>query len=645
MGSTSSGSNGGDGGDVTLSAATNVSITSAITANGGTGNSTFGFSRSGGAAGNISITGPTGIRLTANLTANGGSGINGGSAGADGAYTINDGAATVTTGGGVNDGQTGGTIDGGTFTKSGNGIFNLGSANIYNGSTTISAGVLLLNNATAIPGGIGSSGGTANININGGVIGLGVGNFSRGLGTGATQVQFTGSGGFAAYNADRTVNLGGSGTPTGVTWASGSFVPSGQTLILGASSATNMVDFQNPINLNAATRTVQVDNGSASIDGKISGIISTSTGTAGLTKTGTGTLALSATNTYNGTTTVSAGVIDLQNASGLGNTTGTTTVTAGAAIQIDGSGLSIAEPINTLNSDGISAGGALRNLANNNTWSGAITLGSASRINSDAGALTITGGITGATQSLTIGGAGNITFTTAAIGTTTGSLTKDGAGTLSLNFANTYTGSTTITAGILQLGVANAIKTGSTSGARSGIILNGGTFSSGSGAGFSDGVLGTPMGTLALTDNSIITLGTGNHSLYFDVSSGASWTPGKTLTITGWLVTGGATGTAGKIFIGTTSGTLTAGQLSQITFTGYSCPAIQLPSGEIVPGSAPSIGTQPTDQTACSTPGTASFAVIATGAVSYQWRLNGSNLIDGLQLNGSTVSRCYFCGT
>ena len=39
------------------------------------------------------------------------------------------------------------------------------------------------------------------------------------------------------------------------------------------------------------------------------------------------------------------------------------------------------------------AGGALRNLANDNTWSGAITLAGTTRINSDAGTLTLSSGI------------------------------------------------------------------------------------------------------------------------------------------------------------------------------------------------------------------------------------------------------------
>src|SRR5207248_10738416 len=84
-----------------------------------------------------------------------------------------------------------------------------------------------------------------------------------------------------------------------------------------------------------------------------------------------------------------------------------------------------------------------------NSFAGDITLGSASRINSDAGTLTLSGAVGGAGLNLTVGGAGNTTLS-GIIGTTTGSLTKDGAGTLTLSGANTYSGGTTVSAGILS---------------------------------------------------------------------------------------------------------------------------------------------------------------------------------------------------
>ena len=171
----------------------------------------------------------------------------------------------------------------------------------------------------------------------------------------------------------------------------------------------------------------------------VSGVISGS-GTF-LTKDGSGTLTLSGANTYTSLTQVSAGIVDVQNNAGLGTTAGATTVTSGAAIQIDGSGLTIAEPISTLVGTGVGGGGALRNLANNNTWSGAITLdtSTASRINSDAGTLTLSGGVTiGGATTLTIGGSGNTTVSGVISGTGL-ALTKDGSGTLTLSGTNTYT--------------------------------------------------------------------------------------------------------------------------------------------------------------------------------------------------------------
>src|SRR5437667_69851 len=187
-------------------------------------------------------------------------------------------------------------------------------------------------------------------------------------------------------------------------------------------------------------------------------------GASPLTKTGTGTLMLSGANTYSGATTVSAGVLDVQNNTALGATAGATTVAGGAALQLEGSGLVVAEPV-TLNGTGIAGGGALRQVANTNTWSGAITLGSAARVNADAGTLTVSGGITNGGFLLTVGGAGNTTVSTTVI-SGTGGLTKDGTGTVTLSANNTYTGTTTVSAGTLLVNGSQS---------SSAVSLNGGT--------------------------------------------------------------------------------------------------------------------------------------------------------------------------
>ena len=206
---------------------------------------------------------------------------------------------------------------GGTSTSSqlilGNtGTTTLSGVNTYGGATTVSAGTLRLANVNALPGGIGSAGGTSNLTVSGGaVIELAADSFFRGTGITATNVNLSGAGGggFSAYGANRIVNLGGA---TGqVTWASSSFIGTGSPLVLGSASANAQIDFQNPIALGSAVRTIQVnDNPNSTADqALISGAITSSTAGNGLVKTGAGTLILGTTNTFTGATTISNGVL------------------------------------------------------------------------------------------------------------------------------------------------------------------------------------------------------------------------------------------------------------------------------------------------------------------------------------------------
>jgi autotransporter-associated beta strand protein len=236
-------------------------------------------------------------------------------------------------------------------------------------------------------------------------------------------------------------------------------------------------------------------------------------GAATLSKSGTATLTIATANSFSGATTVFGGVVDAQNSTALGG--GATTVNSGAAVQVDGSGLSIGEAI-TLNGTGIASGGALRNLANANTVSGAITLASNSRINSDAGTLSLTGGSIGGATNLTVGGSGNVTIGDTI--STTGTLTKDGSGTLTLTANNSYTGNTTVSAGVLSIASSGLVPTGTT------IVLNGGDLFGSASFAFPNNIgIGPTSGSTA---------GTG----LIDVASG------QTLEVDGIVATAGNSG-------------------------------------------------------------------------------------------------------
>jgi len=182
------------------------------------------------------------------------------------------------------------------------------------------------------------------------------------------------------------------------------------------------------------------------------------TGAGGLTINGSGTgiTILSGSNTgFTGATNVATGTLRLGSANALGTAGGATTVSSGAVLDLGGFG--IADPISIVGS-GIGGTGAL--------------------VNSGSGLSRVTGAVT-LTGPTTIGGAGQMTFATAAIGESGGSghlLIKTGTGVTTISgLAGTRTGATRIDAGVLRLfGAANVNPLGTGAGA---IILNGGSLS------------------------------------------------------------------------------------------------------------------------------------------------------------------------
>ena len=170
--------------------------------------------------------------------------------------------------------------------------------------------------------------------------------------------------------------------------------------------------------------------GTLTVDGPISGAFN-------IDKFGLGTVVLAGNNTYSGLTTVTQGTLVAAHSSALGSAANGTSVSSGATLALQGD-ISIAEPL-VLNGTGVVestvAKGALRNLSGNNTVTGAITLNSDSRINSDAGTLTIDVGtgnaITGVNKNIAFGGAGNITVVDA-ISLGSGTQSIDSTGTVTL---------------------------------------------------------------------------------------------------------------------------------------------------------------------------------------------------------------------
>ena len=255
---------------------------------------------------------------------------------------------------------------------------------------------------------------------------------------------------------------------------------------------------------------------------------------------------LTAANTYTGLTTVnSAARLEVQNAGALGGTISGTTVSNGGALSLYQAtdGITIADEALNLSGVGVSgANGALRNTGGNNAWNGAITLGADTRINADtsgsSGSLTIGGNISGGSNVLFMGAqgaegktggninvSGVISGSGGAYNSTTTSIYKDGAGTLTLSGANNYSGATAVNAGLLKVVSGGSISSSSTT------VNNGGTLD-----------VGGTAGNVQVNNGGLLK-GSGSVGA-FTLASGGTLTPGNspgTLTAASAIILGGST--------------------------------------------------------------------------------------------------------
>ena len=282
--------------------------------------------------------------------------------------------------------------------------------NTYSGTTYLTGGILRLGTlptvgtvsatpGAALPGGILASAsgvaGAGNLDFQGGVLGISS-SFTRILGTGLGQVQFTGSGGFAAYVADATVNFGGTLVPTSVVWGANGFVPDSSELVLSSADATNTITIANPINLGGFARTVNVADGAAAVDAIFSGGLSGNGGS--IRKTGSGTLRLTGgSGTQTGGAVLGQGTLSTSaNALGTGplgiGNTDLTTANDALVLELRGGTFNSSITVGNKNSAGITTISA----TSSPTLNGPMVLGRSIFFGPQAGRkITISGGITG----------------------------------------------------------------------------------------------------------------------------------------------------------------------------------------------------------------------------------------------------------
>ncbi|MCX5653933.1 MAG: autotransporter-associated beta strand repeat-containing protein, partial [Planctomycetota bacterium] len=416
-----------------------------------------------------------------------------------GAIRLDTNGQTVSFAGAIDSSNTAG------LTKLSAGTLTLSGANTYTGTTTVNAGTLTLSGSGtlgATSGALTANGSTAIVDLNGtsqtvGAVTLqGGAQINNGTLTGASfavesgsaSAILAGTGATLTKTTADTVTLSGANTYTGVTGINA-----------GILQANNATALGNGGNITFGGGTLQFTADSAGQDWATR----IKDSTAGAIRLDT-----------NGQTVSFAGAIDSSNTAGL------TKLSAGTLTL---SGVATAEPL-TLNGTGVSSGGALKNSsATAATYSGPITLGGASSIVAGSGNIILsdTGTITGDTFGLTLDGAATGSSIAGNIGTTTGTLTKNGTGTWTVTGTNTYTGTTTVNAGTLTINPTSGTNsaTGSITVQNNGSTLNmyGTTVTSGGGVTLNNSSVVNLYGTETITGDRLLMNGNNAGTAAFNV--------------------------------------------------------------------------------------------------------------------------------
>jgi fibronectin-binding autotransporter adhesin len=383
------------------------------------------------------------------------------------------------------------------------------------------------------------------------VVELAFGNLTRTTGntagSGAGGLNLTGSGGFAALGADRSVTLVGGGQ---IVWTTQGFNPSATGFQMSDANATNTLTLTNDINLNgpatgtAPTRAFFIGHGSAAVDAVIPGVIS-DTGVVQATLAINGSngarVLITGNNTFGGAITIGTATggpaVQISNPNQLGVGTATISILGNnstGSLELVG-GISIGRSISLSGRPNTNLTPGIVNVSGNNTLAGIVTGntgGSFYIFQSNSGTLTIQNGfLTQASgiRGVNLGGAGNGvlngTLTGPNTSTPTFQLTKYGTGTWTLGGTVTLTGG----AGV----PGETTPTGNTVIVQGGTLLVNSSFTAGA-------------STAAAVRNTATLGGSGNLGGTVSVDAGGTVAPGTPAAL-GTLVTGsGATFSAGS---------------------------------------------------------------------------------------------------
>jgi fibronectin-binding autotransporter adhesin len=400
----------------------------------------------------------------------GGFGLN--AAGANTLVGVSEGTATIDAP--IADGSSGPS----RVIKEGDGVLVLGGNNTYSGGTTIADGALQVSsdsNLGAASGDLTFDSGTLTTtgsftSARDVTLQAAGGTLAPVSGTTLTLTGPIAGPGQLSKSNDGTLVLAGTNTYSGGTLLGGGVLQVSNDANLGA--ANGALDFEGgTLQLGAnvdpsATRviTLGADGGFIDTNGFASTIAQTISGEGALTKLGTGTLTLTADTSYGGGTTIAAGTLQLGNGGTSGSVSG----------DIVDNGALVFNHSDTTNFGGLisgtgtltQAGSGTLMLTSDQTYSGGTTIAAGTLQLGDGGAQgSVVGNITD-NGTLAINRSDDLTLANTISGS--GALTKLGTNTLTLIGNNTYTGVTTISGGVLQVG------NGGSSGALVGDTVNNG---------------------------------------------------------------------------------------------------------------------------------------------------------------------------